>query len=137
MSVSLLPQTSQILADLDRLEAGDWSRPLLHRLLEVDGEDQERLFQRAREVRERAGADRVTLRGVIEISNHCQKSCDYCAMRSPNHGLDRYRMDVADVLEIADQLVQHRIPILFLQAGQDPQSDALVEEVIPLSLIHI
>jgi len=122
---------SQIVDDLDALEAGEWSSPLLRRLLDTGGESQAELFQRARDVRQRRGVDRVTLRGVIELSNHCQKSCDYCAMRSPNGDLSRYRMDAATVLTIAEQLVQHRIPILFLQAGQDPQSDAIVEEVIP------
>lgn len=131
MPAAAVSPTSHFLNHLDRLSDGQVTRSLLRDLLLAEGEQQDLLFGKARQIRQAAGVDRVTLRGVIEISNHCQKSCDYCAMRSPNQSLERYRLDAATILSIADEIERHRIPILFLQAGQDPRSDAIVEEVIP------
>ena len=51
-------------------------------LLTAEGSLQEVLFEQARKVRRKVGQDDVVLRGVIEISNYCEKSCDYCAMRT-------------------------------------------------------
>ena len=102
------------------------------RLLHATGELQQELFEQARAVRSQCGADEVTLRGVIEFSNYCQKGCEYCAMRHQNHALDRYRMSAEDILDIFGEVRQYGIGIAFLQAGQDPQSDKILEQVIPV-----
>ncbi len=107
------------------------SQSELKTLIQAQGELQQDLFRQAREVRQQAGRDEVLLRGVIEISNYCQKNCDYCAMRAANPQIHRYRMSTEEILEIADQIAQTDISILFLQSGQDPQSDSVVQEVIP------
>ncbi len=101
------------------------------RLLTCQGEEQQALFRAARAVRQAAGMDVVKLRGVIEISNYCQKSCDYCAIRPQNKEMVRYRMDVETILAITEEIVAEGITTVFLQAGQDPKSDAFVYEVIP------
>ncbi|WP_198649046.1 radical SAM protein [Cyanothece sp. BG0011] len=113
------------------LNISNLSKSELKELIQAQGELQQDLFRQAREVRQQAGVDEVLLRGVIEISNYCQKNCDYCAMRAANPKLNRYRMSAEEILEIADQIAQTDISILFLQSGQDPQSDSIVEEVIP------
>lgn len=114
------------LADVRQL-----SKRELIQLLQVKGNLQQQLFQEAREVRQQAQNDEVVIRGVIEISNHCQKNCDYCAMRATNSSLERYRLSSEEILDIAHQIKQAKIPILFLQSGQDPQNDSILEEVIP------
>lgn len=101
-------------------------------LLQAEGELQQSLFARARQVRKAKGKDQVTLRGVIEISNYCQKNCDYCGMRASNPGLDRYRLEPETILEIAAQIKECGIGIVFLQGGQDPQCDRILTEVIPV-----
>ena len=101
------------------------------RLLTAEGEAQQALFSSARAVREAAGMQAVKLRGVIEISNYCQKSCGYCAIRPQNKALERYRMDVDSIVEIASGIRSEGIRTVFLQAGQDPKCDAIVREAIP------
>jgi biotin synthase len=101
------------------------------KLLTVKGEAQQELFYQARTIRARETSDKVHLRGVIEISNYCQKSCDYCAIRAPNKKMSRYRMNPEEILELAYQIRKVGITTVFLQAGQDPKCDALMEEVIP------
>jgi biotin synthase len=100
-------------------------------LLQARGELQQELFRRARLVRKHNNLDNVLVRGVIEISNFCQKNCDYCAMRAVNQNLDRYRMSATEILEIAAEIRKANISIAFLQSGQDRQCDETIAEVIP------
>ncbi len=100
-------------------------------LLQVRGELQQELFRRARLVRKNNDLDNVLVRGVIEISNFCQKNCDYCAMRAVNQDLDRYRMSAEEILAIAAEIRKANISIAFLQSGQDRQCDSTIAEVIP------
>ncbi|AKG22934.1 biotin synthase BioB [Calothrix sp. 336/3] len=115
------------LIDIRRLTKSE-----LIRLIQAEGELQEQLFRQARQARHESGADQVLLRGVIEISNFCQKNCDYCAMRVVNKNLDRYRLQPEEILAIAAEIKKtNTISTIFLQAGQDPQCDAILAEVIP------
>jgi biotin synthase len=100
-------------------------------LMKAQGSLQENLFQAARNIRKLQNLEQVTLRGVIEISNYCQKSCDYCAMRCVNKGLNRYRLSRDEILTIAAEIKKAKISTVFLQSGQDPECDAILEEVIP------
>lgn len=106
-------------------------KPELIQLLQAEGELQQQLFQQARDVRRQQGADEVLLRGVIEISNYCQKNCEYCGMRASNNSLERYRLLPEEILAIAAEIKKANIPVIFLQGGQDPQCDPILEEVIP------
>lgn len=100
-------------------------------LLEATGELQQRLFLGARAVRERAGQSSVKLRGVVEISNYCQKSCHYCAIRPQNRTIDRYRMTAEAIVAVARGVAAEGITTVFLQSGQDPQIDDIVCRAIP------
>jgi biotin synthase len=100
-------------------------------LLQAKGDLQQELFRQARLMRKKCGADDVLVRGVIEISNFCQKNCDYCAMRAINGELDRYRMSATEILSIAEEIRRANISIAFLQSGQDRQCDETIAEVIP------
>ncbi len=103
----------------------------LRELIDAEGELQQELFAEARWVRQQYQMDQVRLRGVIEISNFCQKNCNYCAMRASNQKLERYRLAAAEILDIAAQIHRLGIGTLFLQAGQDPGCDAILQAVIP------
>jgi biotin synthase len=100
-------------------------------LLHARGGPQQELFQQAREVRAASGVDKVLLRGVIQISNHCQQSCPYCAMRCPAKEAERFRLTPEQILSIVGRIKEAGITVAFLQSGQDPQCDEALEEVIP------
>lgn len=117
--------------EMDVLVSHPASKAEILRLLTCEGEAQQALFQAARAARLAAGADAVKLRGVIEISNYCQKSCDYCAIRPQNKEMMRYRMNVDTILAITEEIVAEGITTVFLQAGQDPKSDVFVYEAVP------
>src|SRR5262249_29467357 len=96
------------------------SRAEVRHLLTATGAAQENLFARARAARHESCGDEVWLRGLVEISNYCQKKCDYCAMRAPNKKLDRYRLGADEILDVVRVIHSHGLPIAFLQGGQDP-----------------
>lgn len=116
---------------MDRIDVKRLGKTELMQLLTLEGEEQQQLFQQARASRQQANAEDVVLRGVIEISNFCQKNCDYCAMRAVNKNLDRYRLSAEDILAIAEEIQQAGASVIFLQSGQDLQCDPILEEVIP------
>jgi biotin synthase len=109
-----------------------FSRAEILRLLTATGLAQQELFARARAVRLAEMGDEVLLRGVIEISSYCQKHCDYCSMRATNKKSERYRLDAEQIYEIVEAMQDFPICTAFFQAGQDPHSDELLEEVIPV-----
>lgn len=103
----------------------------LSSLLTSTGDIQQELFRQARAMRHRYLGDEVKLRGVIEISNFCQKNCDYCAMCRSNKSLKRFRLDTKTIMSAARNIVDTGITTVFLQGGQDPRCDKILEDVIP------
>jgi biotin synthase len=102
----------------------------LKTLLSLRGALQAQLFEKARRVRHLSGMDFCLLRGVIEVTNYCQKNCSYCAMRASNRSLLRYRMGLDEILEVAGRIVDAGITVVFLQGGQEPKIDAVVTEAV-------
>jgi biotin synthase len=105
-------------------------KSILRALLTARGELQHQLFEKARQVRQLSDMDFCLLRGVIEITNYCQKNCGYCAMRCANRSIDRYRMSLEEILDVAERIIETGITVVFLQGGQDPKMDLVVAEAI-------
>jgi biotin synthase len=103
---------------------------ILRAMLTARGELQHQLFEKARHIRQWSGMDFCLLRGVIEITNYCQKNCCYCAMRAANRFIHRYRMSLEQILEVAERIIDTGITVVFLQGGQDPKMDSVVAEAI-------
>jgi biotin synthase len=82
------------------------NRRAILRWLKEDHEDRLlSLWQEADAVRQKTVGDAVHLRGLIEISNGCDRNCAYCGIRAGNRNLTRYRMSEADILICARQAV--------------------------------
>jgi len=79
----------------------------------------EELWHRADEVRRRNVGDEVHLRGLMEISNFCVRSCRYCGLRVENTGVERYRMAEEEIMACARQAVAFGYGTVVLQAGED------------------
>jgi biotin synthase len=108
------------------------AKEIIRELLFATGDFQELLFQNARKVRTENQINYCMLRGVIEISNYCQKNCSYCAMRVTNKLVNRYRMTTNEILEIAKNIADRGITTFFVQSGQDPAMDRIIQEIIPI-----
>ena len=77
----------------------------LKTLLSLRGALQAQLFEKARRVRHLSGMDFCLLRGVIEVTNYCQKNCSYCAMRASSGSRPNCMLNMAaDLLEVPEPI---------------------------------
>ena len=88
-------------------------------LLGAGPEDTARLYAAADRVRQAQVGDVVHLRGIIEFSNHCRKSCAYCGIRGPNRSVARYRMTPDEIVATAGEAARLGYGTVVLQSGED------------------
>lgn len=100
-------------------------------LKEMDPTVLEQLWAAANQTRQIHVGDEVHLRGLIEAASHCIRHCLYCGLRAPSEGLDRYRMNGAEILDCALEAVRLGYGSVVIQAGEDPGlSQTLIAEVV-------
>jgi biotin synthase len=89
-------------------------------LLESSGVEAELLFESANHIRQERLDNACCVHGIIEFSNHCRRNCSYCGIRRDNRELERYRMGVDEIVEVADNAVNKLgFKALVLQSGED------------------
>lgn len=89
-------------------------------LAETDEHRLDLLWTTARQVREQFTGRQVHLRGLIEISNLCERNCTYCGLRAGNKNLPRYRMTDLEILECAKKASDLGYGTVVLQSGEHP-----------------
>lgn len=77
------------------------------------------LFSYADKIRKENVGDEVHLRGLIEFSNICKRTCKYCGLRCANKKLERYRILPDEILKYAKNAVSMGYKTLVLQSGED------------------
>lgn len=85
--------------------------------------DKNELFSRADAVRRQFMGEGVLLRGIVEFSNYCDKTCQYCGLQQSNTGLKRFRMTREEIIESVAEVAAHQIKTVVLQSGEDPALD--------------
>ena len=88
------------------------------RLLSLQGDEMKRLFKRAMEVKLQYLDNKVHLRGLIEYSNRCRKSCLYCGVRGLNDKVHRYTLTDEEVLDCARQALDLHYGSIAIQSGE-------------------
>ena len=84
-----------------------------------DDEAAQLLARRADAVRRAIYGNSVYIRGLIEISNHCNNNCLYCGIRAANTHLDRYRLTPEQILDCAREGYALGFRTFVLQGGED------------------
>jgi biotin synthase len=101
-------------------------------MLSFRGNDQKNLFDAARAKRDEVFGPKVVLRGVIEVSNLCRVNCDYCPMRRDNTKENFiFTLTHQQLVETAEKIKDNDLNVVFLQAGEIPQTTTVVNEAIP------
>ncbi|MCX7697801.1 MAG: [FeFe] hydrogenase H-cluster radical SAM maturase HydE [Bacteroidales bacterium] len=100
----------------------------IEHLLSLNDEDAQLLFQKAHEVRLQEIGNKVYMRGLIELSNHCMKDCFYCGIRRSNHTIDRYVMTDEEVYAAAEYAYKNNFGSIVIQGGE-LSSPAWVERI--------
>lgn len=95
-----------------------YSREDIVALLSLTGDDQRRMFAAADAVRHEVLGDMVHLRGIIEISNACDRDCLYCGLRYGNLTLSRFRLEPEDILAQARLITSLPVRSIVLQSGE-------------------
>ena len=81
--------------------------------------DDKELFTKADAIRKQYVGDEVHLRGLIEFSNICKRTCFYCGLRNENHNLTRYRLSEDEIIEFAKHGAKLGLKTVVLQSGED------------------
>ena len=99
---------------------GNLSDDELLMLINSDDEQTAKLLKKyVDEVRQRVYGKKVFLRGLIEISSCCKNDCLYCGIRRSNHEAQRYRLDLASIMECAAAGYELGFRTFVLQGGED------------------
>ncbi|WP_294614088.1 [FeFe] hydrogenase H-cluster radical SAM maturase HydE [uncultured Bacteroides sp.] len=89
------------------------------------------LQEQAREVTLGQFGNRVFIRGLIEISNHCRNNCYYCGIRKGNQNVARYELTQEDILDCCREGYTLGFRTFVLQGGEAPavKDDWMVETI--------
>ncbi len=105
-------------------------RGLTHReaaaLLECDDPQRiARIFETAREIKERFYGNRIVMFAPLYLSNHCVNGCVYCPYKLKNKTIHRRKLTQAEIRAevIALQDMGHKR--LALEAGEDPRNNPI------------
>lgn len=102
-------------------------KPTIEKKLLARGENQEKLFELARYVRDNGiFKNRVELRSVIEISNHCRQACRYCGIGK--HGSEFYILNHQEIIKRITSLASIGRRTFLLQSGEYPKQE-FIEEI--------
>ena len=77
------------------------------------------LFEKANSIRKEFCGDEVHIRGIIEFSNYCCRSCVYCGLRQENKKISRYRMSAEEITKLTNKINQYGVRTIVFQSGDD------------------
>jgi len=116
------------------------SRQDLINLLSVtNSEAKEKIFKKAKEVRDQYVGAHVHLRGLIEFSNQCRKNCLYCGVRSSNKSVNRYQISKEEVMNSVKTAMENNYTSIVIQSGEKTNQnfvntiDEIVREIKSIS----
>lgn len=98
--------------------AGSISAPDLAEVLRT--EDFSPIFAYAHALTRKQFGDVVRIRAILEFSNHCRRSCRYCGLNRTNPGVQRYRMEVDEIVDVSVAAYDAGYQTIVLQSGEDP-----------------
>lgn len=87
-------------------------------LLKAEGADGLLLLKKAGEIKRQAVGNKVYFRGLIELSNVCEKDCLYCGIRKSNSAVNRYNLTDEEVLEAARFACRENYGSIVVQSGE-------------------
>ncbi len=100
------------------LEHKLFSKENLVTLLKAEGVDGLLLLRKAGELKLQTVGNKVYFRGLIELSNVCEKDCLYCGIRKSNEEVKRYNLTDEEVLEAALFAYRERYGSIVIQSGE-------------------
>lgn len=84
-----------------------------------DKDNLDYLFIKAEDITSRYCGEEIQIRGIIEFSNYCRCKCAYCGLNRSNNHINRYRMDLDEIIETAKKAYDAGYKTIVLQSGED------------------
>ena len=90
------------------------------------------LFNKASEIKHQFSSTDVYIRGLIELSNICNRDCLYCGIRKSNKKFKRFILTSNEIIKYAEIAYLNKIPSLVIQAGErtDDEFIDFIESVL-------
>ena len=88
------------------------------RLLNAEDDDEKLLFDFSNKIKLQNVGNTVYLRGLIELSNICEKDCYYCGIRKSNSAVHRYSISEEEVLEAVRFAYENGYGSVAIQSGE-------------------
>lgn len=93
--------------------------------------DPKNLYERANAIRQKHQGNSCCVHAIIEFSNYCRCDCLYCGIRRGNTSLNRYRMEIPEILAAVGDAVKLGFQAFILQSGEDIYyTDDLLVEIV-------
>ncbi|HDQ15763.1 MAG TPA: [FeFe] hydrogenase H-cluster radical SAM maturase HydE [Bacteroidetes bacterium] len=102
----------------DLLKKTDLQKEDIITLLQAKEEDRLVLLQQAAIIKKQHVGNKVYLRGLIELSNICEKDCYYCGIRKSNTKTLRYNLTDKEVLEAGQFAYENNYGSIVIQSGE-------------------
>ncbi len=98
------------------------------RLLTSSGAEEQQLIDTAARIKKEYVGNKVYLRGLIELSNVCEKDCFYCGIRQSNSHVCRYHLTEEETLEAIRFAYKNGFGSVAIQSGE-MQNEAFISKV--------
>lgn len=101
-------------------------------LLNAKGNNSDELFKKAAEVKHKYIGNKVHLRGLIELTNHCSKNCHYCGICASNKKLKRFMAGMGEVEKAIKFAHDNNYGSLVIQSGelQSEKFISFIEQIL-------
>lgn len=108
---------------LEVLQKSKLSKEEIVTLLSLVGDDRQQLFDHAAKIKRQQTGNTVWLRGLIELSNVCEKDCYYCGIRCSNKKAVRYSLSHDEVMQAVTQAHEKGYGSVAIQSGENSSKD--------------
>ncbi len=116
---------------LQRIQSNPTLEDLRYFLDSENPAELELMYSSADELRREKVGDQVFLRAILEISNYCRRACRYCGINCRVSELERYRIEIQEIIDLSAKIFEKGYRTLVIQSGEDPYYTAeLVEQMI-------
>lgn len=114
------------------LQHETFSRAMLIELLQANVRESKLIFEKAATIKSKFIGNQVHLRGLIELSNICQKNCLYCGIRRGNSNIERYIVNDIEVEQAIHFAIKKQLGSMVIQSGElaNEQFVSRVESIV-------
>lgn len=89
-------------------------------LAQTEEESVQKIFEAARNVRNKHFGNKVFLYGFVYFSTYCKNNCSFCYYRVANGKPPRYRKQLDEIVATAKELADSGVHLIDLTMGEDP-----------------